>query len=206
MRCLYCHREAHEDLARCPECGFALQQVRELLGVSPALDPGVSDLQGVFTKREVRQLKSRLADFERKFPQSTFSVVTSEHPSPSLPFSIFAFWLFNTSGICKKLNTGGNNHDLLLTLDAPRGVACLTAGYGLEPFVGQEPLSFIVEQAKKEFESGAWLAGALTIIDQAEKTLAEICSNLNRTYGISTQKIYEDEKRRSGDLIQKGDY
>ena len=158
MKCPYCHAHAHEELARCPECGFALQQVRELFGVAPNLAAGVHDLQAVFTARQIRTLKGRLAEFRRKFPQSSFSVVTADHPSPSLPLAVFAFWLFNMSGLCRNLDKGGDNHDLLLVIEANLGLACLTIGYGLEPFIGQEHLGFIVEQAKSDFENGYFVS------------------------------------------------
>jgi uncharacterized membrane protein YgcG len=197
MRCPFCSSPAQEILEQCPDCGFVLTEVQRIFGVAASLEPGLTDLDEIFSKGERRVLSKALEHFRRRFPQCQFSVVTNAHPSPNLPFSVYAFWLFNTSGICRKIDKGGDNHDLLLTIDAKRGLAALLVGYGLEPFVGPQHIGEILNAGKGELQSGNWADAVKTIVNAAESHLAGICSGLNQTFGIDIQKIYEADKFRT---------
>lgn len=206
MRCPFCNSVAQENLDQCPECGFTLAEVQRVFGVASSLAPGVVDSDQIFSKRETRLLKKSLDQFRRRFPQCQFSVVTNTHPAPNLPFSVYTFWLFNTSGICRKIDKAGDNHDLLLAIDSTRGQASLVIGYGLEPFVNSRHIEEILNCGLEHFKAGQWAEGALAIIAAAESHLAEICSGLNQTFGIDIQKIYESDKKRRGELIRQGEY
>lgn len=206
MRCPFCNTAATESLDQCPECGFTLAEVKRVFGVATSLDPGLNDLEQVFAKREHRSIKKRLDNFKRKFPQCQFSVVTNANPSPKLPFAIYGFWLFNTSGISRKIDKGGDNHDILLALDTTGKGACLLIGYGLEPFISRQHISEILEAARDQLTAKDWAGAIATIVDATAHQLGEICSGLNRTFGIDMQQIYETDKLRKGELVRKGEY
>ena len=183
-----------------------LTEVQRVFGVAASLEPGLTDLDQIFSKSERRRLSKTLKHFRRRFPQCQFSVVASVHPSPKLPFSVYAFWLFNTSGICRKIDKGGDNHDLLLTIDAKRGLAALLVGYGLEPFVGPQHIEEILNAGKSALQAGNWAEAVKAIVNAADARLASICSGLNQTFGIEIQKIYEADKLRKGELVCQGEY
>lgn len=206
MRCPFCHSAGREGIEQCPECGFSLAEVQRVFGVPSGLEPGLNDRQRIFSRGERKSVARALEAFQRKFPQCRFSIVTESCPSPELPLVVYGFWLFNTSGICRKLDRAGDNHDLLLVIDADAGQACLLIGYGLEPFVGPETIAGILEAANDELADGRWLAAVRLIVSQAGTCLAAACSALDRTFGIDIQKIYEADKERRGELIRKGEY
>ncbi|MGK0188418.1 MAG: putative membrane protein YgcG [Verrucomicrobiales bacterium] len=206
MRCPYCSTAAHESLEQCSECGFTLAEVQRAFGVATSLEQGLTDFDQIFSKKEARGLRNNLQDFRRRFPQCEFSVVTKVHPSPKLPISVFAFWLFNTSGICRKIDKAGDNHDLLLTIDSERGMASLMIGYGLEPFVSAQHVEDMLKCGHGHFKAGNWAEGTRAIIAAAESHLAEICSGMNQTFGINIQKIYESDKQRKGELVRQGEF
>ncbi|MCB1099009.1 MAG: TPM domain-containing protein [Verrucomicrobiales bacterium] len=206
MRCPFCKSPAQEILEQCPDCGFTLTEVQRVFGVAASLEPGLSDLDQIFSKGERRGLIKALSHFRRKFPQCQFSVIASEHPSPKLPYSVYAFWLFNTSGICRKIDKAGENHDFLLAIDSKRGLASLLVGYGLEPFVGPQHIEEILNSGKSQLHAGNWSGAVMAIVEAAESHLASICSGLNQTFGIDIQKIYEADKQRKGELVRPGEF
>ena len=206
MKCPFCSATVHEHLAKCQECGFTLLEVQRVFGVASTLEPGVTDFQEVLSKREVRSLRKRLGAFQHRFPQCRFSIVTQDHPSPRLPMLVFAFWLFNTSGLSRKIDKGGNNHDLLLVVDTNLGAAGMVVGYGLEPFVGQKQIGDMLAAGQQEFKESKWLPALEAIIDSAESHLAEICSGIDQIFGINTKAIYEEDMERRGELVRPGEW
>ena len=206
MRCPFCNSAAAENLDQCPECGFTLAEVQRVFGVAASLEPGLNDIQQIFSKRERRTILKLLDNFSRKFPQSQFSVVTNAHPSPKLPFTVYGFWLFNTSGLCRKIDKAGDNHDILLVIDSNGGLACLLIGYGLEPFVSQKHVAGILESGEQDLKSRNWLGAVQKIVERTETQLAEICAGFNQTFGIDMQGIYEADKKEKGELVGKGEY
>ena len=206
MECPYCKEPGYGAVELCAGCGFSLGEAKRLFGVPAALHPGVSDQDALFSKKAIRTLTSAVKTFERKFPQSQFSVVTSRNPSARMPLRVYAFWVFNMSGICKGLNKGGLNHDLLLMIDNEKGEASLTIGYGLEPFIPTGKLDKILANAGTDLADGDHLNACLGVIAETEKTLASVCAEMNETFGIDVQKIYEAEKERVGESERVGEY
>jgi len=87
---------------------------------------------------------------------------------PKLPFSVYAFWLFNTSGICRKIDKAGDNHDILLVIDGERGFASLLIGYGLEPFISAQHVAEILESGQTQLKAGSWSEAVNVIIKAAD--------------------------------------
>lgn len=189
MRCPYCSNPAFESLAECPRCGFALHKLDALFGTIPRLSPGISDAGKLFSKRDVAKLTAEISRFEKKFPQLLFSIVTT-NLAPGDNLAAYAFWIFNKAGVCRPLDKGGDNRNILLMIDAGNARASLLVGYGLEPFVGEKHLAAVIADAAPEFREGSYFEGTKAAIASLDAVLCRICSGLDTTYGICMNEIF----------------
>lgn len=192
MFCPYCQAPAFESTPQCPRCGFSLERVSAFFGVMPRLDPGISDLAGLFRPRDARRIQDATARLHDRFPQVTFSIVTTTL-EPAQPLTAYAFWVFNRGGICVDLARGGKSRDLLLTLDAANARASLMIGYGLEPFVSQASLQDIVNQGAPHFARDHWVDGIVTVVDATTQALATVFASLEKTFGLDMAALQRDE-------------
>jgi len=152
MRCPARQQLSFETAAECT-CGISLPALESFVGMTPMLGLGVNDLPNELTRREVMQEIARL---ERSLPQLGFSVVLTAAPR-EIGLSLDALWLFNRTGIANAVERGGANRQVLLVVDSDMGHAACMAGYGLEPFLGEE----LIHNALNAF-STALAAGQLS--------------------------------------------
>lgn len=192
MHCPYCQAPAFETTPQCPRCGFSLERVGAFFGVMPRLEPGISDLVGLFRPRDVRRLLDAVNRLRDRFPQVTFSVVTTTL-TPSQPLTAFAFWIFNRGGLISDLSRGGKSRDFLLTVDCANARASLMIGYGLEPFLSQAALQEIVNHGAPHFARDHWLDGIVAVIDATTRTLSTLCASLGSTYGLDLDAVRRAE-------------
>lgn len=197
MHCPYCQAPAFESTPQCPHCGFSLDRVAAYYGVMPRLAPGLSDLAGLFRPRDARRIHDATARLHDRFPQITFSIVTTTL-QPTQPLTAYAFWIFNRGGICPDLDRGGKSRDLLLTLDSANARASLIIGYGLEPFVSQAQLQDIVNQGAPHFARDHWVDGVVTVVDAATRTLSVVQASLEKTYGLDPRSLQAPSASASG--------
>jgi uncharacterized membrane protein YgcG len=192
MHCPYCQADAFETTPHCPRCGFSLERVATYFGVMPRLTPGLSDLAGLFRPQDARRLADATARLRDRFPQTTFSIVTTTlHPNQ--PLTAYAFWIFNRGGICLDLARGGKSRDLLLTLDSANARASLMIGYGLEPFLPQSVVQDCVNTGAPHFARDHWTDGAVTVIDAVTRTLSSLAASLQKTYGLDMEALHRSE-------------
>ena len=188
MHCPYCQAPAFETTPQCPRCGFSLERVGAYFGVMPRLEPGLSDLAGLFRPRDTRRLLDAIGRLRDRFPQVTFSVVTTSL-APSQPLTAYAFWIFNRGGLISDLSRGGKSRDFLLTVDCGNARASLMIGYGLEPFLSQATLQEIVNQGAPHFARDHWLDGIVAVIDATTRTLSSTFASLGATYGLDIDAV-----------------
>ncbi len=193
MHCPYCHAPAFESQPQCTACGFSLDGVERLFGMMPAMQPGITDQADLLDAKGARKsVEAAMESLQTAFPQLKISVVTVRL-QPHQPLAVYAFWVFNRSGICRELDKGGKSRDLLLTVDAANGRASLMIGYGLEPFVSEQALSEILAAGATAFGQGDWTAGIVDVIAHAEQALREIFSALPRIYGLEPASLQQDD-------------
>jgi uncharacterized membrane protein YgcG len=119
------------------------------------------------------KLRGELALFEKKFPQSLFSVFITEL-SPGASVAEYAFWLANRGRFSALEAVGSENFDLLLVIDAVAGTAALTVGYGLEKYLQESNLEDILASAAPAFREGDLADGILICIDRTVRRMREI--------------------------------
>ncbi len=183
MRCPYCSSPAVEHQEECPRCGFSLPKLEGWFGAIPRLSPGISDNAALFRPAEHRRVERQIARFRRIFPQISMHLVTI-NLNPGDNLSLYTFWIFNRSGICNDMAPGAGNRNILMIIDAYNQRTCLTAGYGLEPFIGERHLAAIGAAAAADLREGRYAAGAIAAIGCLSETLVEIHDKLEETYGI----------------------
>lgn len=192
MFCPYCQAPAFESTPECPRCGFSLERVSAFFGVMPRLNAGITDMAGLFRPRDARRLQDAIARLHDRFPQVTFSIVTTTL-DPVQPLTAYAFWIFNRGGLCVDLARGGKSRDLLLTLDAANARASLMIGYGLEPFISQATLQDLVNQGARHFARDHWVDGIVAVIDATTQALATAFASLEKTYGLDMERLQRAE-------------
>jgi hypothetical protein len=144
VRCPACQQAVYEDTPTCPHCGLVLGVLDRAFGVPPIIGESVCDLRRQLSKKERKELGRMVDRFERRFPQVTVVVVLCKPPE-GVPLAGYTFWIFNHSRAVSLLERGGENRQVMLTLDLEaEQVACMI-GYGLEPLITDDHLT--VEEA-----------------------------------------------------------
>jgi uncharacterized membrane protein YgcG len=184
MHCPYCRTPLTETTAECPACKLTLARANALLGPVPRLLPGLTDSSRVLRRRAAERVRRALEAFSRRFPQLTAHVVLRDF-LPQYPIELQAFWLFNSAGLSKEEDRLGENRTILLVIDPPQGLAALTVGYGLEPFVRDEALDHLLELAEPAWRGGYFGDGILTVLQGLEALLADACESLPATAGLA---------------------
>ena len=180
MQCPFCQTLLKADAHECPACRLTFPRTSALLGTLPRLAPVVADTTGLLTAPEQAKLKKRIAEIQRRFPQSALQVVMHAFPEEH-PFSTHVFWLFNAGNFASDSHRGKDNHALMVALDPVRLEAAIMPGYGLEPFLKTEALDHLLELAGPAWESGRWADGLVRVLDGLDQLLESIAVPMEAT-------------------------
>jgi uncharacterized membrane protein YgcG len=150
-----------------------LRQLDAKFGAVPRHTRYLSDRSGRMPLREIKKLRGLLRIFEKKFPQSLFSVfVTNGVPTGSI--SEYAFWLANRTGFSSIQAVAGENFDLLLGIDTETGMAALIIGYGLENYLTEDDLQAALAVAENAFRAGDFPRGIRECVEFVMNRMREI--------------------------------
>ncbi len=184
IQCPYCNTALTETSQYCPGCKLDMGKVNAVMGPVPLLSStGLTDLTRTLTPSDEKSLLRTLQAFHRRFPQCHAHVLVNNF-ADTFPPSAHLFWLFNSSGLSKTENRRGNNRDILIGIDPAREWAGLIIGYGLEPFLGQEALDHILEQATPRLASGQTGDAITEIIKHLGELMEGVCRDLPATLGL----------------------
>lgn len=184
MRCPACQQPTLETAVECA-CGFSLPALERLLGMPPMLSPGLNDLMGELTRSDHRSVLEAIARIERSFPQVGLSVVLTRAPA-EVGLSLYAFWLFNRTGIASAVERGGANRQVLLAIDPEIGHAACMIGYGLEPFLGDAELANALQAAVPYLSVAKLGQGITAFFSEIDCLLSDCVDNLENTYGLGS--------------------
>jgi uncharacterized membrane protein YgcG len=158
MKCPACHAALAEPMPRCPKCYLTFEQLDQKFGLVPRYSRYLTDLTGKLSSREIHELCGLLRLFERRFPQTLFSVLLI-NLGPGTSISQYAFWLINRARFGTLDSVGPRNFELLLVVDPKGKTAALTAGYGLENYFLEEELENALALASDNFRGGNFARG-----------------------------------------------
>lgn len=179
MKCPSCRTTVTAPVERCPSCKFALRKSDTKFGRPPLHSRYLTDRSGRLPLSEMAKLRGQLKIFEKKFPQSLFSVFVTELP-PGTPVAEYAFWLANRARFSTVEAVGSENFDLLLVIDALAGTAAFTVGYGLEKYLQESDLEDILNAAALSFREGDLPGGILLCVDRTVQRMREISMQAER--------------------------
>ena len=143
-------------------------------GTVPLHSRYLTDRASSLTVGEVRRLRKLLERFEKKFPQSVFSVFVTDLPAGA-SVREFAFWLANRAHFGSVEAVGAENFDLLLVIESETYNAALTVGYGLEKFISEDDLNVAFTAALPALRRGELERGIQLCIEEMTKQLIDIC-------------------------------
>ena len=173
MKCPACRTVFSGPVPQCPTCKLTLLTLDAKFGAVPRHTRYLSDRSGRLPLREIKKLRALLRIFEKKFPQSLFSVfVTNGVPSGSI--SEYAFWLANRTGFSSIEAVAGDNFDLLLGIDVEAGMAVLIIGYGLENYLTEDDLQAALAVAENAFRAGDFPRGIRECVECVMNRMREI--------------------------------
>ena len=183
MRCPNCQQALHEHSLECAHCGFSVAAAERLFGISPQLDPKLSDLAGVLTRKDRSNIRESLLERHTLFPQLRFAVVLTRL-AQEISLRSYTFWLFNRSTLATAMEKGGNCRLILLTVDVESQRVTCMVGYGLEPFVNDLSLSRIVDSTLPAMRKQDYASAILTALQQAEAEFSLAAKMVPQTYGL----------------------
>jgi uncharacterized membrane protein YgcG len=173
MKCPACGNSLDAPAAVCPSCKFSLRRLDTRFGSVPLHSRYLTDRASSLTRAEAKRLGDQLQRFEKKFPQSVFSVFVTDLPAGT-SISEYAFWLANRAQFGSVEAVGEYNFDLLLVIDADTGNAALTVGYGLEKIISEEDLNVALTAALPSLRGGQLERGIRLCVEEMTKQLTDI--------------------------------
>ena len=174
MKCPACANRLDAPAPVCPTCKFTLRRLDTKFGTVPLHSRYLTDRASSLTVDEVKRLGKLLRRFEKKFPQSVFSVFVTDLPTGT-SISEYTFWLANRARFGSVEAVGGENFDLLLVIESATRSAALTVGYGLEKFILEDDLSAALTAALPALRSGELERGIQLCIEEMTRQLTDIC-------------------------------
>lgn len=183
LSCPYCRTTLTETTAVCPACQLSHAKTTKVMGPTPMLSRGVTDLTGLLTRNDLRVMTRATKSFEREFSRSQFNIVVKAFDQ-KLTLATGLFWLFNHSALGSTENSLEQNHDLMMAIDPSSGRAALIVGYGLEPFVEQSQLSEILAKAAPHFANGDFGQATAGVVAAVSLLLKEAASTAQIVFGI----------------------
>ena len=185
MKCPSCRTAFATPVPQCPKCQLSLRQLDARFGTVPRHTRYLTDRSGQLSLREIKKLRGLLKIFEKKFPQSLFSVfVTNQVQDGSM--SEYTFWLFNRARFSSIESVEGGNFDLLLGIDLEAGAAALTIGYGLESYVTDEDLQAALAGAQSAFRAGDYFLGIRESVAFMMNRMREIAKKQEKRAAVVT--------------------
>lgn len=133
----------------------------------------VADTTGQLKGAAIGRLRKEIVRIQRRYPQLVVQIVLHTFPVEH-PFTMHAFWLFNSGAFSGEAKRGGNNHSILILVDPGRCESAIVPGYGLEPLMRSEVIEHLLEMAGPAFESRKWETGLQIILDGLEGLLETI--------------------------------
>lgn len=164
MKCPSCAHLLDAPADRCPQCKFSLSRMDMKFGLVPAHSRFLTDRSGTLALEDMEQLRAMLRLFQKKFPQTLFSILITELES-GMSVAEYAFWLANRAkfgGVDKAL---ADNFNLLLLIDLAGNTAALTVGYGLEPYIQESDLQDVLDELARAMRSHDLAAGLRACIE-----------------------------------------
>ena len=180
MKCPSCHEILPAPTSQCLKCRLTLDRLDIQFGAIPRYSRFVTDFSGRLPQRDLAGLRSLLRLFNRKFPQSRFSVfVSSEITGGTI--DEYAFWLMNRARFGFAEAVGGDNFDLLLVIDVQRSTAALIVGYGLENYVTERDLERALAEGASGFHQGDFAQGIRACVEVMISRMRDIAKKLEET-------------------------
>ena len=174
MKCPACAASLAAPAAECPKCKFTLRRLDTKFGTVPLHTRYLTDRANSLTVEGIMRLRELLQRFERRFPQSLFSVFVTELPKGH-NVKEYAFWLSNRARFSSVEAGGAENFDLLLVVEPNAGSAVLTVGYGLEKYISEDGLRDALTQALPEFREGELESAIRTCVEAISHRLRDVC-------------------------------
>jgi uncharacterized membrane protein YgcG len=153
MKCPSCQRPLAAPQPQCPNCKMTLRRLDIRFGALPRHSRLFTDRTATLPTRAIRDLRELLRLFQRKFPQSLFSVFVI-NGAPGGSIAEYTFWLANRARFGSLNAIASENFDLLLGIDLGARAAALVIGYGLENYVSERDLERALAESASAFHAG----------------------------------------------------
>lgn len=158
MRCPSCRENFAEPVPQCPHCRLTLRRLDTRFGAVPRHSRFVTDRSNSLPLREIAAMRKTLDLFNRKFPQSLFSVFVMPRVDGG-NIGEYVFWLANRARFGSLEAKGEENFEVLLGIDLHARAAALQIGYGLEHYLAETDLESALARAalffaKEDFPRG----------------------------------------------------
>jgi uncharacterized membrane protein YgcG len=173
MKCPSCGTPLGQSVPQCPNCQLSLRELDTKFGAVPRHTRYLTDRSGQLPLPAIRKLRGLLEIFEKKFPQSLFSVFVTDYVQDG-SMAEFTFWLANRARLSSLQSVMGDNFDILLGIDIDSGEAALTIGYGLENYLTEDDLKAALGVAENAFRAGDFPDGIRACVQFMMDRLREI--------------------------------
>jgi uncharacterized membrane protein YgcG len=200
MNCPACQLALHEYAAVCPHCGLDLPAVERLFGIPPRLEPDLTDLAGVLSRKDRSRIAQHILEKQQHLPQIRFAVVLTRL-APQTPLGAYTFWIFNRGSLASPMERGGACRLVLLVLDVESSRLSCMVGYGLEPLLSQATLGRITGMAISSLQESKYTEAMIKALDQASTELVSIAQSIPQSYGLEMSKETPPSLSTSGEAF-----
>jgi uncharacterized membrane protein YgcG len=169
------------------------------MGISPQLTRPVADIANVLSATERRAMAKAVQTLEQRFPDISGVVVIAEIPANLTP-ELYSFWLFNRSSLFSEVEKGGNNHGLLLLLDATSLRAAVMIGYGLEPLLPEMILELCLRPLAASLLKGKRASAVEAFFREMERQLTTLAKTWPQIFGYTESEPWFESG--TGELVK----
>lgn len=181
MYCPSCDHRLDESLAQCDWCGFHLDWLDQRFGGQWGEMDQITDATHFLRSQEKERLLDAIDAFEVQFPQFFPAFYIAELPEGTkLPE--FALWLLNRVKVTMLDEPRDSEQAFLFVIDLTSRAMTVVPGYRAEPFVSENDLRELLEDASPYIEAGDLRQGL-------EKMMADLRTILRRNHRLLIKSI-----------------
>ncbi len=187
LRCPKCGAEETEPTPRCHSCKLTLRRLDPKFGGVPHHSRLIADRAGAVRRAELEKLKGMLRLFQRRFPQTLFSVFIADLPQGT-SIAEYTFWMSNRARFGTRDIFREENMNVLLLIEPTARRAALTVGYGLEHYITRDELADVLAAGEEFFRDDDFAAGIRACIDAMTRQLRRAAQRLSPSYEAEPQE------------------
>lgn len=185
--CPSCEHRLEPGLTSCDLCGFHLGKLDAMYGTEEVVMDQLTDASHRLRQAEQEAIWEVVDTFERQFPQY-FPAFYIGDLQRDARLCEFAAWMLNRVRVDVKGDLRNGANAFLVVIDLAGRQATISPGYAAEPYIDEEDLWHILEEAKEPLAASRLVDALRLIVDGMGRALKRSHRTLSKTGSLRSSK------------------